>query len=122
MSNQPDLLICPKCGSENVQLATEHKLHGKGFSGSKGCCGYIILGPLGILCGACGSGQKLDEKRFWVCNSCGNEFKKVTGLQKMFMTAKARKQYEEFQEAARQRRLTRQAAAPQDNQIPPPNA
>ncbi len=61
---------CPKCGSENVQYAT--KTSGGGISAGDSCLGYLLLGPLGLLCGACGSGTTTEE--FWVCRDCGNRF------------------------------------------------
>lgn len=63
---------CPKCGSDRVQYvaSTDYK---KG-SVSKGCCGYIIFGPIGLLCGLCGSGST--TKKYWVCHNCGCEFQK----------------------------------------------
>lgn len=61
---------CPRCGSEHIQFATN--TYGGGGSVSKSCCGYILLGPLGILCGMCNSGTKTEE--FWICHSCGNRF------------------------------------------------
>ncbi len=61
---------CPECGSENVQYAT--KTSGGGFSAGDSCLGYLLLGPLGLLCGACGSGTSTQE--FWVCRDCGNRF------------------------------------------------
>ncbi len=65
-------MICPKCGSENVQYST--KTSGGGYSTGNGCCGYMLLGPLGLLCGACGSGTETEE--FWICNDCGQKFSK----------------------------------------------
>lgn len=61
---------CPYCGSEDVQYAT--RSYGGGGSLSGSCCGYMIFGPLGILCGQCNSGVKTEE--FWVCHSCGAKF------------------------------------------------
>ncbi len=46
------------CGNENCQIITETDSSGKAFSASKGCCGAILFGPIGILCGACGKGKK----------------------------------------------------------------
>lgn len=66
---------CPKCGEDNSQIINEVKTTGKDFSAGKGCCGYIIAGPIGILCGACGSGKKTVNKQYWVCNKCGNKWK-----------------------------------------------
>ena len=50
---------------------------GGGFSFSDACCGSIILGPLGVLCGACGSDMKTEE--FWICQDCGNKFSNSEG-------------------------------------------
>jgi hypothetical protein len=36
---------CPKCKSKQVHAEK------KGFSGGKACCGALIAGPLGLLCG-----------------------------------------------------------------------
>ena len=38
-------ISCPKCGSTQV-FADK-----KGFSGKKACCGALLAGPLGLLCG-----------------------------------------------------------------------
>ncbi len=62
---------CPACGSTQIQVAT--KTETTGFSTGQGCCGAILLGPLGLLCGLLGSGKgKTDVVR--VCLECGNEF------------------------------------------------
>ncbi len=66
---------CPKCGSERIQFGTNTS--GGGFSFSDACCGSIILGPLGVLCGACGSDTKTEE--FWICQGCGNKFSNSEG-------------------------------------------
>ena len=44
---------CPKCGGEHCQVISETTSKGKDFSAGKGCCGAALLGPIGILCGAC---------------------------------------------------------------------
>lgn len=64
------MMKCPRCGSEHIQFATN--TYGGGGSVSKSCCGYILLGPFGILCGMCNSGTKTEE--FWICHDCGNRF------------------------------------------------
>lgn len=66
---------CPKCGSERIQFGTNTS--GGGFSFSDACCGSIILGPLGVLCGACGSDTKTEE--FWICQDCGYKFSNSEG-------------------------------------------
>ena len=66
---------CPKCGKENGHVITQTSTEGKDFSASKGCCGALLLGPIGILCGACGKGKQINSESFWVCSNCGNKFK-----------------------------------------------
>lgn len=66
---------CPKCGSENCQLITNTYSEGKDFSAGKGCCGVLLAGPVGILCGFCGEGRKTKTDNFWVCNRCGKKWK-----------------------------------------------
>ena len=57
---------CPKCGSNNIQIVTEEK----GYSAETGCCGAILLGPIGLILGLCGTGKK--NKR--MCVDCGKKF------------------------------------------------
>ncbi len=84
-------MICPNCGSENVQAFTEQYTTGemrgkskqKGFGGCKACIGTIILGPIGFFCGLCGMGKgkgKIVDTRqtktdiVFCCMSCGYKF------------------------------------------------
>ena len=71
-------LCCPKCGSKRIQATTETDVRttGKNYSVGQGCLGYLLLGPLGLLCGSCGSGQKTTttSTTYWVCPNCGNKF------------------------------------------------
>lgn len=62
---------CPKCGSEKLQAV--HNTNNKGFSDSKACGGCCLLGPVGLLCGLCGSGKK-QEQSYRMCVNCGNKF------------------------------------------------
>lgn len=66
---------CPKCHAENCQIINEVTTSGKDFSASQSCCGYILFGPIGLLCGACGDGKKVQNTNYWVCNNCGNKWK-----------------------------------------------
>ena len=66
---------CPKCGNENCQIVAETTSTGEDFSASKGCCGALLLGPIGILCGACGKGKQINSVNYWVCPNCGNKFR-----------------------------------------------
>ena len=63
VSNQEGV-VCPKCGSNNLQAISDVK--GKGVKGWKIClCG---------LFGLCGAGKTKTE-HYWVCGNCGNKFK-----------------------------------------------
>lgn len=67
---------CPKCGSDNISLVSNTQK--KGFSTGNACCGYILLGPLGFLCGSIGS-NKTQTTEYWVCGGCGNHFQSNAG-------------------------------------------
>lgn len=82
---------CPKCGSEHVQFATSTK--GGGFSFFDSCCGYILLGPLGLLCGALGSGTHTDE--FWICHDCGHKFSTARGKENLREEEKRANEYQQ---------------------------
>lgn len=69
-------LVCPRCGGTNCMPVVESSTKGKDFSAGKGCCGYALLGPLGILCGACGGGKQSTSTAYWMCTKCGNKFQK----------------------------------------------
>jgi len=87
------IVRCPRCGSEHVQYAT--KTTGGGFSFLDSCCGYILLGPLGLLCGACGSGTNTQE--FWICHDCGHKFSTERAKTKAEAEARLVSEYQENQ-------------------------
>lgn len=62
---------CPKCGSEHVQFVTSTET--TGISGLDSCCGFLLMGPIGLLCGLCGSGYSTTSE-YWVCHECGAKF------------------------------------------------
>ena len=70
---------CPECGNEEMKLLrdTDVTTSGKNYSGGQGCLGFLMFGPLGLLCGSCGQGQKtqVKEKTYWVCSKCGHKFR-----------------------------------------------
>ncbi len=71
---------CPKCGSQNVQAVSEvsSSTKIKGFDCCGGLIGYLILGPIGWLCGLCGMGEGRTTSTtslLWVCHDCGKKFK-----------------------------------------------
>ena len=70
--------VCPNCGSHNCEIQVQQNVTGSG--GGYGCCngglGYVCLGPIGLLCGLCGTKNKttITHKSMWVCKDCGNQF------------------------------------------------
>ena len=71
---EPYNLHCPYCGSTDCHSVVKTEVSGGGFSASNGCCGFLLLGPLGLLCGACGSEVKSSSETWWNCKMCGKEF------------------------------------------------
>ena len=66
---------CPSCGNDYCHLVEESETRTKGYGIFKGCCGYLILGPIGWLCGLCGMGEGYTRRKsFWVCDHCGKKF------------------------------------------------
>jgi DNA-directed RNA polymerase subunit M/transcription elongation factor TFIIS len=61
-------VTCPRCGSTEIYFMTREK---GGFDASNACCGYIILGPLGLLCGLASDRESVTMRK---CKNCGNEF------------------------------------------------
>ncbi|MCD8025690.1 MAG: hypothetical protein LUF33_01820 [Clostridiales bacterium] len=82
----PHEICCPQCGNRDlqVQTITDVKSEGKNFSGTKGCLGYILFGPLGLLCGSCGQKEKITttNSTYWTCPKCGKKFRAPEELQK----------------------------------------
>lgn len=66
-----DKIRCPQCGAENPSFVSNTEK--RGFSAGDACCGYMIFGTIGILCGALGSNSKTTTE-YWMCNSCGAKF------------------------------------------------
>lgn len=75
-------LCCPKCKNTDLQYvstsSTQFSATGGGFSGGKGCLGFLLFGPLGLLCGSCGQKQKITSTttidEYWICRGCGEKF------------------------------------------------
>lgn len=68
-------LHCPRCGSYDITPVSEVSTKGKDFNAGDACCGYMLCGPLGLLCGATGKGKQITTTTYWVCKCCGNKFK-----------------------------------------------
>lgn len=67
---------CPNCNSGNCQMMVETKSDSTPFSFGQACCGHILLGPIGLLCGFCGMGTEVKTTTYYKCNSCGAKFNK----------------------------------------------
>ena len=78
------IVYCPKCKSQKLQTVIESKTEGKGggYGTGKGCLGWLLLGPLGLLCGICGSETKImtTNKTLFMCMDCGNKFREANEL------------------------------------------
>lgn len=78
-SDTSSTLRCPNCNSSDLVPITETttNVSGRMFGFEDACCGWILLGPLGLLCGLCGSGVEshTETETYWVCKSCGNKFR-----------------------------------------------
>lgn len=85
-------LCCPNCGNPHLQITTETSTvtTGSNYSAGKGCLGYLIFGPLGLLCGTCGQGQQTTSTNttYCVCPSCGNKFRNPDEQQKAIASSK----------------------------------
>ncbi len=84
------LLKCPKCGSENIQFSTSTER--KGFSAGDSCCGYMLFGPLGLICGLSNMGETKSHD-FWLCQNCGAKFQADDALNKQKERAEKLAQY-----------------------------
>lgn len=80
MSDSSSGIRCPKCRDEDGNCRAINKTTttttGSSYNAGGGCCGLVFLGPFGLLCGLCGSGQKTttQNQTWWVCQKCGYEF------------------------------------------------
>ena len=68
-------MFCPNCGDRDFQIINEVTTTGKDYNAGSGCCGAILLGPIGLLCGACGEGKKTHNTQYCICNNCGTKWK-----------------------------------------------
>lgn len=89
---------CPFCGSEHVQYVS-HTTR-TNFGGLQACCGFILMGPMGLLCGLCGQSESTSE--YWVCHDCGNTFPTFMGTWKM-QRENNKEEHRKQQEALRQK-------------------
>lgn len=88
-SKAPTGVSCPRCGSHNVQYAPVTTVNNSGYSCCTGCCGGLLLGPLGLLLGMCGMGTKSTTTVSWMCNNCGRQFVTAEQAEKQCRTIAA---------------------------------
>ena len=87
-------VICPKCGNAYMRMQVQKNVHtstSDGYSASDGCCGYILFGPLGLLCGV-GGNQKTNvtetSSKLWACDNCGNTFRDRDEIKEEYLKVK----------------------------------
>lgn len=64
-----NVVRCPNCGSTNVQFVT--KTRESDMDASNACCGFLLFGPIGLLCGLTGTRETKTVRK---CMKCGHEF------------------------------------------------
>ncbi len=67
--NEEDEVRCPNCGSKNIDFVTYQA--SSNFDKGDACCGYLLCGPIGLLCGA---KDKTEARTVRKCKKCGKEF------------------------------------------------
>ena len=75
VNNVSNGFCCHKCGSNNIVPITEVETKGRDFKADDACCGFLLCGPIGLLCGALGKGKQTISTTYWICKNCGNKFK-----------------------------------------------
>lgn len=69
LSDAGSKITCPKCGSDNIHFVTIQA--SQNFDKGDACCGFLLCGPLGLLCGV---KDKTESKTVRKCMNCTNEF------------------------------------------------
>lgn len=69
-------ISCPYCHATGSACypVDKTKVSGSRYGFWNGCCGLVLLGPVGLLCGLCGNHIKLSNETWWICKKCGKEF------------------------------------------------
>ena len=66
---------CPRCRSESISSIIDTRTHTNRFVRGGACCGYVLCGWTGVLCGLCNTGDTTTTtKTTNICNDCGNRF------------------------------------------------
>jgi rubredoxin len=66
---ESELIVCPSCGSSKVQFITINEA--SEYNTPNACCGFLLFGPLGLLCGLTGQNTSKTTRK---CANCGYEF------------------------------------------------
>jgi len=79
-----EAFCCPNCRSYDLHATLESTISssGGGYNGIKGCLGFLLFGPFGLLCGLCGKRLSISTKHtnFWLCKNCGNKFRSTKDI------------------------------------------
>lgn len=72
---------CPRCKSRKIQALAVSDIHG-GYRVGRGCLGWLLLGPLGLLCGAFGKKSRISitNNTSFVCMECGFRFMHIEDM------------------------------------------
>ena len=65
---------CPDCGGSHVQTIIQNDRTQKPFGVFPACCGYLIFGAWGLLCGLCGARETQRTTVSRRCSDCGRVF------------------------------------------------
>ena len=69
LEKEEDEVRCPKCGSKKVEFVTYQA--SSNFDKEDACCGYLLCGPIGLLCGA---KNQTEARTVRKRKKCGEEF------------------------------------------------
>ena len=73
-----EIVRCPRCGEHSLhplsETTTSVQTFGGGYSSGKGCLGWLLFGPVGLLCGGLGQKQRTS---IHTDNECGFKFRNI---------------------------------------------
>lgn len=67
--NDKGPIRCPRCGHTSIHFITRDK--GEDFNVTNGICGFLLFGPLGLLCGLITDKETETTRK---CMNCKHEF------------------------------------------------
>lgn len=68
-AERENIVRCRKCNSSQIEFVTYQG--GTEYEAGKGCCGYLLCGPIGLLFGVKNKGPAKTVRK---CKNCGEEF------------------------------------------------